>query len=288
MTRVPPHHLLPLLLALACAGNPPPPMIGGGTPVERRAEVTSEPVSPAADKVRIAPATNYRATVRLERRDSITLTLPDGRTQLQENSRHARFTFQVSSRGDVQIRLDSLAFRPEVPAARQEAVGTTWQGRLGPHGIEELRPDRENGITRDMTSTVRTLLPDLQRSGVVVGTTWVDTVSSNRRVEIFDTKDERRGTWQIGPATTIDALIVHPIAVTEKYKQLGQGEQAGRPMTMSAQGSRVATYYSTVAGRIDQIVQVDSASRLITIPETRQAIPTTQVIRTKVTFRYLP
>lgn len=284
MSRV--TQTIPLLaLLVACAGNPPPPMIGGPT-IEHRAE--AETPAGREEVIRIAPATNYRATARLERRDSIVLTLPDGRRQVQQTSRNARFSLQVSARGDVQVRLDSLTFHPEVPNASREAIGTVWRGELGAHGIEELRPNRQNGVTRDMTSTVEDLLPALPRGGVTVGQRWTDTTRSTRRVEIFDAKDERRSTWRIGPARTIDALVVHPIDVTERYEQLGEGDQAGREMRMSAQGSRSATYYSTRAGRIDQMVQVDSANRLITIPETRQAIPTMQVIRTTVTFRYLP
>ncbi|HET9066276.1 MAG TPA: hypothetical protein VFN22_10705 [Gemmatimonadales bacterium] len=279
---------IPLLaLLVACAGNPPPPMIGGPT-TEHRA--SAEPVTPAGkdEVIRIAPALNYRATARMERRDSIVLTLPDGKQQVQQNSRNARFSLQVSSGGEIQVRLDSLTFHPEVPNASREAIGTVWRGKLGAHGIEELRPNRENGVTRDMTSTVEDLLPALPRAGVMVGEHWADTTSTTRRVEIFNAKDERRSAWRVGPPRTMQSLVVHPVEVTERYEQLGEGEQAGREMRMSAQGSRSATYYTTKAGRIDQVVQVDSASRLITIPETRQAIPTMQVIRTTVTFRYLP
>lgn len=281
-------RVIPLLaLLVACAGTTPPPMIGGPA-TERRADADAAAPTSSDAAIRIAPATNYRATARMERRDSIVLTLPDGKRQIQQTSRTARFSVQVSAGGDVQVRLDSLTFHPEVPIASREAIGTVWRGKLGAHGIEELRPNRENGVTRDMTSTVEDLLPGLPRGGVVVGERWADTTNSTRRVEIFDAKDERRSAWRVGPARTIDALVVHPIEVTERYEQLGEGEQAGREMRMSAQGSRSATYYSTRAGRIDQMVQVDSASRLITIPETRQAIPTMQVIRTTVTFRYQP
>ncbi len=280
------RRAIPMLaLVVACAGNTPPPMIGGPA-TERRADAKAPTSNDAV--IRIAPATNYRATARMERHDSIVLTLPDGKRQVQQTSRNARFSLQVGAGGDVQIRLDSLTFHPDVPNASREAIGTVWHGKLGAHGIEDLRPNHENGVTRDMTSTVEDLLPSMPRAGVVVGERWADTVSSTRRVEIFDAQDERRSTWRVGPARTIDALMVHPIEVTERYEQLGDGKQAGREMRMSAQGSRSATYYSTKAGRIDQMVQVDSASRLITIPDSRQAIPTMQVIRTSVTFRYLP
>jgi hypothetical protein len=57
-------------------------------------------------------------------------------------------------------------------------------------------------------------------------------------------------------------------------------------MRMSSEGRRTSTYYLTVLGRPDALTQVDSASRLITIPSTRQAVPTTQVVRTRVEWEY--
>ncbi len=279
--------LLALLGCLAgCAGTPPPPMIGGGPAPDRRANATDSASHDPDGTLRIAPALGYQAVARLERQDSIILTLPSGQRQIQQTSRTARFSLAVSPTGEVEVRLDSLHFTPDLGSAAAEAIGTRWQGQLDRHGLSELSANRDNGVVKDLTSAIAELFPILPRSGVAVGEQWADTSRSTRRVEIFDADDRRQGSWQLGRARSLDGLMVHPITAAETYEQLGEGEQAGRTMRMSAQGSRRATYYVTRAGRIDQIVQVDSASRLITIPETRQAIPTTQVIRTRVAFRY--
>ena len=65
-----------------------------------------------------------------------------------------------------------------------------------------------------------------------------------------------------------------------------RGSAVRREMRMSSEGRRTSTYYVTMGGRVDALVQVDSASRLITIPSTRQAVPTTQVVRTRVAWVY--
>lgn len=273
----------PLLAALAigCASNPPPPMIGGGAPVP-----TSAADSARANEVRVALATSFEATATLTRHDSIVLTLPDGRSQLQRMRRDARVSLQLARDGQLRIRLDSLAFTPPLGQAATGATGTTWRGSMGPDGIEDLRPDRRSGITEELTPALEELLPTFPRQGARTGDRWSDTTSTRRRVEIFDASDQRRTAWQMDSATILEGIEVHPLRVTERYEQLGEGDQAGRKMRMSAQGVRTATYYLTRTGLVDRIVQVDSASRLITIPDTRQAIPTTQVVRTTVVWRY--
>ncbi|MCA9763532.1 MAG: hypothetical protein KC544_10450 [Gemmatimonadetes bacterium] len=273
----------PLLaaLALGCASNPPPPMIGGGTPERAPSGEVDR-----ADEVRITLANSFRATATLTRRDSIILTLPDGRSQLQRMARSATISVQLAGDGQLRVRLDSLAFMPPLGEATRDAIGTTWQGALETDGIHGLRPDRRNGITEELTAAIQELLPAFPRAGARTGTAWQDTTESTRRVEIFDAKDQRRTTWKMDSATTLEGIEVHPLTVRERYEQLGEGKQAGRTMRMSAQGVRSATYYITRTGMVDRIVQVDSASRLITIPDTRQAIPTTQVVRTTVEWRY--
>lgn len=268
----------------ACAGSTPPPMIGGATPTRRAS--ADDPTSPDATARRIAPAVGYRAVARLERRDSIVLTLPNGQKQVQRTSRAALFSIAVSPSGELEIRLDSLHFTPQMGTAAQEAVGARWRGRLEGHGATTLSADRDNGVIKDLTTTVAELFPHLPRSGVALGADWSDTSHTTRRVEIFDADDRRQGQWRVATARSLDGLMVYPVIGVERYEQLGEGEQAGRTMRMSAQGSRTVTYYVTRAGRTDQMTQVDSANRLITIPETRQAIPTMQVVRTRVEFRY--
>jgi hypothetical protein len=231
-------------------------------------------------------ATGYSGSAILERNDSIILALPNGGRQVQRLSRRARFSVNVSDRGEVRVRLDSLVFRPSASGSEREAVGATWTGRLSAAGLGEVRSDRRSPVVAEMTQAVRDLFPALPRNGVATGDTWSDTTAGRRQVEIFEANDERVQRWSVGRRNTRSGILVLPVTATESYTQLGQGEQAGREMRMSSEGRRTSTYYLAMSGRPDALVQVDSATRLITIPSTRQAIPTTQVVRTRVGWDY--
>lgn len=277
MTSIRSLSLATLLVAAACSSGAPPE----SAPAPSR-EVPTGEAAPA----RVALALGYTATALLDRNDSIVLTLPDGSRQVQRMGRHARFRIEVSRNGDVRIRLDSLALRPAAGGPAREATGTEWRGRLSPAGIENLRPNRTSGLIADIGSAVHELFPELPSGGVAPGQRWADTTEGTRQVEIFEAQERRTSTWVAGQRSPRQGVTVQPLRVTERYEQLGDGEQAGREMRMSAQGSRSATYYLTMTGLVDALVESDSASRLITIPSTRQAVPTTQVTRTTVMFSY--
>ena len=264
-------------LAAACSSNPPP----------RPSAPRNTPVRPPEDgSARVLSAVGYTSSAILERNDSIILSLPNGGRQVQRLSRRARFSVNVTDRGEVRVRLDSLVFRPSAGGSEREAVGATWTGRLTTAGLSEVRSDRRSAVVAELTQAVRDLFPALPQRGVATGDRWSDTTQGRRQVEIFEASDERVATWNVGRRSTRSGILVLPVTATESYTQLGQGEQAGREMRMSSEGRRTRTYYIQMSGRTDAIVQVDSATRLITIPSTRQAIPTTQVVRTRVGWDY--
>lgn len=274
-----PHTRLLLLatLLVACSANPTP------TPLPERG-ATPRPV--AEGPARVLLANGYSGVARVQRSDSIVLSLPDGGRQLQRLSRRAQFTVTVDARNQLRIRLDSIELRPSAGGREREAVGTVWTGRLGPGGVEGLRANRRGELVAELGALAADLFPALPQSGVTSGDRWVDTSKTKRQVEIFEANDERTRTWSVGRRSTRDGVLVLPVTSSEQYVQLGEGEQAGREMRMSADGRRSTTYYLTMGGRIDGIVSSDSANRLITIPDTRQAVPTTQVVRIRVEFRY--
>jgi hypothetical protein len=275
------HHFRLAILAALIAGwsshpQPPPPAPRPSGPIR----------APAEGPARILAAVGYTSSAILERNDSIILSLPNGGRQVQRLSRRARFTVNVNDRGDVRVRLDSLVFRPSAGGGEREAIGATWTGRLTTAGLSEVRSDQRSTVVAEMTQAVHDLFPALPRSGVTTGDSWADTTKGRRQVEIFQANDERVSRWTVGRRSTRRGILVIPVTATESYIQLGEGEQAGRDMRMSSEGRRTSTYYISMSGRTDAIVLVDSASRLITIPSTRQAIPTTQVVRTRVGWDY--
>ncbi len=130
------------------------------------------------------------------------------------------------------------------------------------------------------------MFPALPSGGVLEGARWADTSETTLQVEVFEAQDHRVRRWEAAKRTPRDGVLSQPIRRTEEYEQLGKGDQAGREMRMSAQGSSKTTYYLLLTGKIDAIIQTDSASRLITIPSTRQAVPTIHVVRRTVMFEY--
>lgn len=265
------------VVSAACGSTTPPP----AAPAPTR---TAPPDAPPP--ARIALATGYTATALLERGDSIVLTLPDGSKQVQRIGRHARFAIEVARDGSVKIRLDSLVLRPSTSRGERDAVGTEWRGQLGSDGMGRLKASRSGSLIDDIGTAVAEFFPSLPRNGVGPGESWADTTEASRHVEIFEAQERRTSQWEAGRRSPRQGVIVQPLRVSERYEQLGSGQQAGREMRMSAQGSRTGTYYITMTGLVDALVEVDSASRLITIPSTRQAVPTVQVTRTTVIFSY--
>lgn len=265
-----------LLLAAGCAAG--------------RVETRPDPVVESGrTRTAAAPpftlATGWTASVTVERRDSVLLTLPSGDSQLQRYGRHARFLVTVADDGSTTVRLDSLVFRPSAGSAGTDAVGTTWTGSLAPGGFDHVNPSRRSRVTDELGSMVRELFPVVPRSGVRVGDQWIDSVTATRQVEIFQSEDHRVGEWSVGEAIVRRGIGVMPIRVHEQYEQLGHGEQTGREMTMTAQGTRKSTYYIDREGMLIEAVHSDSATRLITIPSSRQIIPTIQFISTEIRFR---
>jgi hypothetical protein len=234
---------------------------------------------------RVLLARGYAATVTVERRDSIVIALPDGSSQVQRAFRHFRFAVAIDANGAVRVRLDSLAAVPASRAPRDDLAGTSWTGQLTRQGLTEVAPPSADPQVAFLTGQVVELFPAVPRGGASEGERWADTTADQRQVEIFAASDRRRSAWTVGGATRSRGIEVLPVSVTEWYEQLGKGVQAGREMQMSAQGVRSATYYVSALGRIDGMVQTDSAQRLITIPSTQQAVPTTQVVRTVVRWQ---
>jgi hypothetical protein len=268
------------LLALAGCGKSPTPLT---RPTPNVNVAATEPTAGA-----IVLSTLWQSRVRLERRDSLVLTLPNGSKQLQRLGRNAVFTMTIDGK-ELRVTLDSLQLIPASPEAAKEAVGAVWTGSLGAYGrLENFQPSRGGLLVEELTQTVANLLPRLPRGGARPGDRWADTSKKTIRVEVFRTEDQRTGQWRVAPATDRDGIRVIPIQVHEAFEQIGRGASAGRNMTMTAQGSRSAQYYMTLDGRVEAASMVDSAAKLITIPGSQQSIPTMQYSRTTVRYRPLP
>jgi len=229
-------------LALLAAGTILAAACGGGAPPPARQPAPSKAPAPDAPMAPISLATGYRATALMERTDTITLSVPGGGKQVTSQGRHARFSIDVNRDGRVRIRLDSLALRPSTDGRERKAVGTVWQGQLTANGLEELHSNASSQLIADIGERVRQLFPAIPGDGVLPGERWSDTTDATRQVEVFEAQEHRVRHWEAGERSPRQGVQVQPIRLTERYEQVGSGQQAGREMRMSAQGNSSATY----------------------------------------------
>lgn len=260
-------RLAPAVVLAACAGAPPvaPPLqpIGGPT---------------------ISVEKNWHVRVLVERDDSIVLVLPSGDRQLQQFHRSAVFTLGTDGDGTVSLRLESLTVLPTDVAAHATPLVAAWTGRADDTRVNALHVSAGGALADELTALVRNLLPRFPAGGAHAQTTWTDSAAGKLRVDIFTANERRAATWTAGRFNRDATGTSLAVRVRENYEQLGTGWQGGQKITMTSQGSRSGLYYSTNNGRLTSAQLTDSANMLISIPDTRQVVPTRRYSRASVRF----
>jgi hypothetical protein len=103
-------------------------------------------------------------------------------------------------------------------------------------------------------------------------------------VDIFSANERRTAAWTAGSLSVRSGGQVIPVRLREDFEQLGDGQQSGRRMTMTSQGRRSGTYYVTQNGQVSSARLDDSVAMLISIPSSKQVVPTIRYGRTVVRF----
>lgn len=265
-----------IALALsACASSPP------------RSQPAPTPPLAVRGARSITLKENWRATVIVDRDDSIILTLPSGDHQLQHFARHAGLTLLVDGGGKYSLRLDSMTVRPR-NAGDSVASGASWNGVTSDDRFNPLRVSQGGDAADRFSSVIRGVMPRLPAAGVHAEQRWSDTASGTVRMDIFNAQERRTSQWTVGAAVDRGSGRVLPIRVREDFEELGDGSQGGRKMSMTAQGRRSGTYYLTSDGRVGSAQLSDSVAMLISIPSTKQVVPTIRYGRTSVRFILAP
>ena len=260
-------RLAPIVVFAACAGSPP---------LAPAARPNAGPT--------ISLQENWHAKVLVERDDSIILTLPSGNRQLQQFHRSAAFTLGVAGDGTVSLRLDSLTMRPPGEGGHATPLRAVWTGRADDPRVIAFRVSAGGSFADELTAVVRNLLPRFPAGGAHAQTTWTDSAAGRVRVDIFTAKERRVATWTAGTLRHDAKGTSLTLQVRENYEQLGRGSQGGQSMTMTSQGRRSGIYYSTVGGRLTSAQLTDSTIMLISLPDTRQVVPTLRFGRASVRF----
>lgn len=224
---------------------------------------------------RATPASRYA----LERRDSLTLELPGGATQVQQFTRTAYLTVAIEDapgKYHTTIRLDSL--RQEVGGTVAadsvlRAEGTSWTGSLTPQGqLSALRADRTSGVGDQVEASFLALFPVLPATGLEGATVWSDTTERAIRADAFDAKERAVTSYQVGKHDG----AVYTIDAATAFQRAGTGGQATQAMEMASSGTRRAVYRFSRDGGLLGAEGADSAEMTITIPAVGQSVPVHQ------------
>ena len=268
---------LSLSILAACSGGPgvetSPRPSGGGTPPPEPAG--DAPVPVASGAVVYRPVST---TLAFTRRDSLTLQLPGGASQVQEFRRTAFLGVNVRGAAapyEVNIRLDSLRQEGGLvpPDSLFRAEGTRWTGSLSASGqLTDLQADRASQIGDQVGATLPVLFPALPLSGLEQGSTWTDTTDRKLKADAFDATERAITSYQ---ATAADARAI-TIESRTTFERKGTGGQAAQPMEMTAGGSRHGVYRFGKSGTVITGEGADSAEITISVPAVGQTVPVSQ------------
>jgi hypothetical protein len=280
--------LVGALLASACStgatpsGQPSPKSPSPSSSAERAAT----PAAPHGGAVLYRPTPG--ALYALERRDSLTLELPGGGTQLQEFARTAYLTIGIAEASGgyrATIRLDSLRQEPGgtgsiiSPDSLLRAEGTTWSGPLTAEGrLGELKADRSSGVADQVGASLAVLFPVLPAAGLQDGAAWSDTAERSIRTDAFDTKERSTTSYRV---VKVDNKV-YTIDAATGFQRTGTAGQAAQPMEMSSQGTRKSVYRFGADGVVLGAEGADSAEMTITVQAVGQTVPVHQRARWKI------
>jgi hypothetical protein len=232
------------------------------------------PVAPGAVVYRPTPATTFA----LHRRDSLTLQLPGGASQVQEFRRTAYLGITVRGAAppyEVAIQLDSLRQQggSVPPDSLYRAEGTRWTAALTPNGeLTDLRADRSSTVGDQVGATLPVLFPALPLAGLEQGSAWTDTTQRSLKADAFDAIERAvtnyRATAADGRAITIESSTT--------FERTGKGGQASQPMEMTAGGARRGVYRFGRNGGVLTAEGTDSAEITISVAAVGQTVPVSQ------------
>jgi hypothetical protein len=179
--------------------------------------------------------------------------------------------------------LDSVAVTGDAgitPAAVAGAAGARFHADLAPDGAVRAvtGPPEGNPLVEQVTLRLQELVPRLPAGGAVAGATWSDTTRSCGRTAGIPIAIDARARHEGASAWTEYAdQPVLPVATVAQYTLAGEGERAGRWVSMSGTGSRQLRRLVTPGGVVALEVRDDTLRVTIELPDSGLRIPLTQV-----------
>jgi hypothetical protein len=165
------------------------------------------------------------------------------------------------------------------------ARALSFRGRLTPTGEFRNQVASDSATAQSLSPIVgsfKNVFPRLPASGLTLGATWTDTVTTSDRaagnVTVTSINHSHAAALEERGATRAIRL-----EVTSTFTIKGGGEQAGQPFEVAGTGLRSGVDYIAVDGRYLGGQSHDSTTMTITLPVQAMTIPRTQVSTTTVT-----
>jgi hypothetical protein len=165
------------------------------------------------------------------------------------------------------------------------AKGLSFVGRLAANGEFRNQVASDSVAAQSLSPIVgsfKNFFPRLPPSGLTVGATWTDTVTTSDRaagnVTVTSISRSYAAAWE----DRVGARAIR-LEVVSNFTIKGGGEQGGQPFEVAGTGVRNGVDHIAVDGRYLGGESHDSTNMTITLPIQAMTIPRTQVSKTTVT-----
>lgn len=266
----------------AACGSPASQPAAGPAPAPTSA---AQPAarSPAARRGAIVYQPMARTAYLIQRRDSVTVQLPNGLPQTQELTRTVYLSV-ASAAGSpmrVSITLDSLLVTGVgmSQASADSARGTSWTGTLTPEGrLGGLSTDRVTAVGQQLSGMLPTFFPVLPAGGARDGAAWADTLTDTLRAMAFNVRE----TAVVSSRAVADNGV--RIESTVSFSRTGGGSQFGQAVEVQSTGTRHLTSRLRTDGLLTETTGTESSDMTLTIPAVGQSLPVKQSATFSVTL----
>jgi hypothetical protein len=225
----------------------------------------------------------------LQRRDSLSVQLPNGLQQTQLFVRTAHFTVSVGAGTPmpVSVTLDSLAV--EGPMAAQAAIdsarGAQWTGSITPTGhLTNLVAVGTSSVAEQFRGMLAMFFPNLPAGGAREGMQWTDSSQTSLRAMAFDVKERSVDSLRAG-ADTAQGSARGGLRIDShaRFTRAGGGSQFGQAVEVQATGNRQLVSRLMASGTLISIEGTEQSDMTLTIPAVGQSLPVKQYATFSVT-----
>jgi hypothetical protein len=245
-------------------------------------EAPAEVAAPSEGRGREIEYAAGSSRFRVDRFDTVSVTMPDGSEQRQSFRRSAWLSVETEKRGTglrAEVSLDSLdvSGAPVPQASLDSARGTQWTANVAADGeLSDLRPTRQSTIGDQVGALLQLLFPRLPGNSIRAGARWSDTTDAPTKADNFDVQERAIMQYVAGTPATRRGESVLPIVATGTFTREGTGSQLGRTLEMESKGARRFTHFMGMDGKPAGLDGTETNEVTITVPEVGQSIQAMQ------------